>query len=305
MTNGADGTTRHNESSNKRVTEVECSNPCTIIPCKNHLQTYIDGWGQNGKRKIKVEDLVKGKVNTNVTKETVAKGLAHLNEAVEQLNRKWSKYSVVQNRAKSSRKRSPQERQLRGVLKHIAKYGNETALHTFPVRSFTKLGGSYEVKQMLVGPWTCNCPDYSFKDASQKELGYECKHIVKAKRDPKNAMDISYGEGAIEAHARLTKIASEALGEPVVNSSTRYFLEYYSPIGDWAKSREHPGNYTKKEAERRANDGHNSLTYRIVPVTTTPPVVQIQTSEPVQMYNVQFYDRYAKKYKEILWAKSG
>lgn len=160
--------------------------------------------------------------------------------------------------------RSAEERRLRGALKHIAKYGKDTVLHTFNVPSFSNPKVTYDVKQMLNGEWTCTCPDFQYRQQPKYKIEYkqvsgewvdsafnnennfpfsetaaqkildsvrrksnyrmvpfehygECKHIPYAKIH--NREDVAYGYGAIEAHRRLTKLASEALSpQPVAKN---------------------------------------------------------------------------------------
>lgn len=159
--------------------------------------------------------------NKQVTGNKVSKSMLHMADAFASVVNKWNAYATQaeQNAAQlAERTSNKEERHLRGVLKHIAKYGKNSALHTFPVKSFTDHKTVYDVKQMLLGFWTCSCPDFTYTPLEDKADGYICKHIDYVQSTPKYAMDIAYGQGAIEAHRRLTDLAHNALGtEPVIN----------------------------------------------------------------------------------------
>jgi len=288
--NGSDGTQTHTEPSGYNVDGL-------VTPCKNHIQNYISGWGKY--RAVTLTDIKTGQTKT-VTGEKVgrakksdsqrvAKAVRHAQNALTQLETRWNEFNS--NPKPKVQPVSNGVGKYRGALKHIAKYGKNTALHTFSVPSFTGIK-VYTVKQNLVGPMTCDCPDYAIR---KKGTDDTCKHIDKVLANGKYALDLAYGQGAIESHRRLTDIANAALGTPA--TATQYLIEY-NVGGKWITSAYSFGNKThiKAQAEKIVERQSNSvIKYRMVPVSKAPVAPVESKLNPKVL--LQWYDKRQKKYR--------
>lgn len=180
---GKDGTAAHIGRGSYTVVNTHFPNE-NFYCCENHVQNYREGHHKIlMKNKTRQERQSEQFINQLLT-ELFTPEEEHNHQDLLEINR------------------------LNNVLRRIVSYGRNTALHTFFVPSESRYRVNYTVKQMLNGKFTCDCPSKQFGIGLINDT---CKHIRDVMRNPSYQNDISYGQGAIEAHRRLTDIARKGL----------------------------------------------------------------------------------------------